>query len=156
MKNKKFWISVVAGILVAALVLSLIIAALPVHAEQSSSEIRDQINQMQADNAAIEEEIKKLKEQQKDNATDIQDLVIQKSVIEQQVGLLHAQIKNLNEQIAAFSVLIADKQEEMGKAEQKLEALNVSVYTTQGDYNNIKITTPEDIAVGEQILSRLS
>jgi len=124
MKNRKLWISLVAGILVAALLLSLILAALPVRAEQSSSEIRDQINQMQADNAALEAEINKLKEQQKDNATDIQDLVVQKSVIEQQVGLLHAQIKNLNEQIAAFSVLIADKQEDLEEAERKLETLN--------------------------------
>jgi len=35
-----------------------------------------------------------------------------------------------------------------------VEALGVPVYTAKGDYDNIKITTPEDIAVGEQILAR--
>jgi len=35
-----------------------------------------------------------------------------------------------------------------------VEALGVAVYTTKGDYDNIKVTTPEDIAVGEAILAR--
>jgi len=35
------------------------------------------------------------------------------------------------------------------------EALGVPVYTCHGDYDNLKITTPEDIAVGEAILARV-
>jgi len=125
MKNKRFWISVVAGILAAALLLSLILAALPTHAHAaSSSEIRDQINQMEADNEAIQKELENLKQQKIDNVSEIKDLVRKKSNIEQQVGLLHSQIINVNEQIAAYSVLIADKQEELDAAEQHLKDLN--------------------------------
>lgn len=35
-----------------------------------------------------------------------------------------------------------------------VEALHVDIYATEGSYENIKITTPEDILIGEAILNR--
>jgi len=107
------------------LMLSLILSVLPsANAAQSSSEIREQINQMEKDNEELEKKLENLKKQQNANASEINDLVAQKANIEQQVGLLHEQIKNLNEQIAAYNVLIADKQEDVTEAEQRLKELN--------------------------------
>ena len=37
---------------------------------------------------------------------------------------------------------------------QLIEAINCKVYMTEGDYINIKITTPEDIAIAEILLAR--
>ena len=37
---------------------------------------------------------------------------------------------------------------------QLIEAINCKVYMTEGDYTNIKITTPEDIAIAEILLAR--
>ena len=38
---------------------------------------------------------------------------------------------------------------------QLIEAINYKVYMTEGDYTNIKITTPEDIAIAEILLKRI-
>lgn len=126
MKNKKFWISLMALIMAVVMVLGLVLSLLPTHvrAAQSSSEIKEQIEQMQKENEALEAEKKALAQQQKENLSDIKDMIAQKTVIEQQVGLLYSQIENMNEQIAAFNVLIADKQEELDEAEQELQELN--------------------------------
>ena len=126
MKNKKFWTSLLAGIMAAILLLTLILSLLPVHshAAQSSSEIKEQIDQMQKDSEALEAQIKELEGQQKANLSDIKDLIAQKGIIEQQVSLLYSQIQLMNEQIAAFNVLIADKQEELEESEQELAELN--------------------------------
>lgn len=126
MKNKKLWIALLAIILAVAMLAPLILNLLPTHAHAaaSSSEIRDQINQMEKDNEKLQAELDALKKDQNANATEINDLVAQKGNIEQQVGLLHSQIKNLNEQIAAYNVLIADKQEDVSEAEQRLKELN--------------------------------
>ena len=37
---------------------------------------------------------------------------------------------------------------------QLIEAINCKVYMTEGDYTNIKITTPEDIAIAEILLAQ--
>lgn len=37
---------------------------------------------------------------------------------------------------------------------QLIEAINCKVYMTEGDYTNIKITTPEDIAIANILLTR--
>ncbi len=124
MKNKKLWVSIVAAILATVLILSLILSALPSAHAASSSEIRDQINQMEKDNEKLQQQLEDLKKDQNANATEIKDLIAQKGNIEQQVGLLHEQIKNLNEQISAYNVLLADKQEDVDEAERRLAQLN--------------------------------
>ena len=125
MKNRRFWISLLAGIMAAVMLLSLLLSLFPTNAKAaSSSEIRDQINQMEKDNEELQEKLEDLKKQQNANASDIKSLVKEKSVIEQQVGLLHEQVKNMNAQISAYAVLIADKQEDVNKAEARLKELN--------------------------------
>ena len=55
---------------------------------------------------------------------EIADIVARKNVIDQEIGLLHAEIININEQISAYSVLIADQQEELDAAEARFDQLN--------------------------------
>lgn len=126
MKNKKFWISLIAGLMAVSLLLGLVLGLLPTKASaaQSSSEIKEQINQMKDEYEAQKDEIKNLKAQQSSNLSDIKDIINEKSLIEKEVGLLYSQIQLMNEQIAAYNVLIADKQEELEEAEQRLEELN--------------------------------
>lgn len=126
MKNKKFWISLVAGIMAGIMILSLILSLLPqkASAAQSSSEIKAQIEEKEKENEAMEERINALKQQQSDNRSDIKEMVAQKNLIDEQIGLLYAQVDNMNDQIAAYNVLIADKQEELEEAEIRLEELN--------------------------------
>ena len=125
MKNRKRLVSILAGIMAGILLLTLILGLLPTRAyAMSSSEIRSQINALRAEKNAITAEIKAVKEQYKQNEDEIADIVARKNVIDQEIGLLNTQIININEQISAFNVLIADKQDELDNAEARYAELN--------------------------------
>ena len=127
MKNRKRLVSVLAGIMAGVLLLTLVLGLLPTPANaMSSSEIRAQINALKQEKKAISDEIKAVKEQYKKNEDDISDIVARKNVIDQEIGLLNAQIININEQISAFNVLIADKQDELDHAEERYAELNAN------------------------------
>lgn len=127
MNNKKFWVSLLAGIMAGIMILSLILSILPTgaNAAASSSEIKNQIQNMEKEQEQMQAQIDDLKSQQKENLSEIADISEQKSLIEQQVGLLHEQIDSINDQIAAYALLIADKQEELDEAQAHLDELNI-------------------------------
>jgi len=135
MKNNKFWMSLIAGILAFLLIFSLILSLLPTMAHAaSSSEIKDQIAEMEKENEAMQEELEDLKDQladlkkdQQDNIGEIKTIIKEKNLIDQQVGLLHSQVISMNAQIAAYNVLIADQQKDLDKAEVKLAEMNERV-----------------------------
>ena len=125
MKNRKRLVSILAGIMAAIMLLTLIIGLIPTPASAySSSEIRKQINELKKQKSEIEAQIKDVKEQYKENENEIADIVARKNVIDQEIGLLKTQILNINEQISAFNVLIADKQDELDHAEDRYNDLN--------------------------------
>ena len=125
MKNRKFWVSLIAGILAAVMLLTLIVGILPRDASaETSSELKEQLDALQADKDALTEKIDALEKQQSDNLHDMQSIINQKDVIDQQVALLYAEVANVNTQIQAYSLLIADKQEELELAQERLAELN--------------------------------
>lgn len=125
MNNRKKWISVLAGILAAAMLLTLVAGVIPRDAKAlSSSELKDQLDELKGDKDALMEKLEALEKQQSDNWNDMESLIKQKDVIDQQVALLYAEMQNVNDQIAAYSLLIADKQEELDLARKRLAELN--------------------------------
>ena len=126
MKNRKRLVSILAGFMAVMMLLTLILSLIPVpaHAYESSSEIRAQINALKKEKEAIQAQIKDVKEQYKKNEDEIADVVARKNVIDQEIGLLSTELININEQISAFNVLIADKQDELDNAEARYEELN--------------------------------
>ena len=126
MKNRKRLVSILAGFMAAMLLLTLIIGLIPVPASayESSSEIRAQINALKKEKDAIQAQIKEVKEQYKQNEDEIADVVARKNVIDQEIGLLSTELININEQISAFNVLIADKQDELDNAEARYAEMN--------------------------------
>ena len=125
MKNRKRWVSILAGIMAGLLLLTLVLGLLPTPASaMSSSEIRAQINALREEKKAIEAEIKAIKEQYKANEDEIADIVARKNVIDQEIGLLSTELMNINEQISAFNVLIADKQDELDNAQARYDEMN--------------------------------
>ena len=124
MKNWKIWIALVAIALAVAILPGVIDLQSNDAQAATSSQIQNQINQLEKEQDALEKELAALKKQQNSNLSDIKALANQKSVIEQQVGILHSQIDVINEQIAAYALLIADKQLEVDAAQQRLEELN--------------------------------
>lgn len=125
MKNHKRFVSIMAGVLAAIMILSLIVGLLPSRAHAlSSSEIRDQINEMEEEKDAIQAQMDELDAQIQSTVGEMKDIVAKKSIIDQQVFLLYQQVQNINDQIAAYSVLIADKQDELDEAERRYQDLS--------------------------------
>ena len=125
MKNRKRLVSLLAGIMAVVMLASLLLGLLPTRANASvSSEIRAQINDLQAQRKGIKAQIQEVKDQYKVNEDEIADIIARKNVIDQEIGLLHAEISNINEQISAYNVLIADKQDELDDAEDRYYTLN--------------------------------
>ena len=137
MKNRKRLVSILAGIMAAVMLLSLIAMLLPTPAQASvSSEIRAQINDLQAQRKEIKNQIQEVKEAYEENENEVADIIARKNVIDQEIGLLHAEIMNINEQISAYNVLIADKQDELDNAEEN--------YLTLNEENKGRIRTMEE------------
>lgn len=125
MINRKKLVSILAGIMAFIMLLSLIVGILPTVVNAASSgEIRKQINELKKQKEEIQDQIKEVKEQYKQNENEIADIVARKAVIDQEIGLLNAQIININEQISAFNVLIADKQDELDTAQDRFDQLS--------------------------------
>ena len=121
MKKQTIGKSVIAAVLSAVMVLSLF----PVSAEAASSgEIRQQIKDMKAENKELEEKLKELRGQFQENENEMINMVAQKDLIDQEIAILTEQIANVNHQITSYSILIADKQDELDNAETRLAELS--------------------------------
>ena len=91
--------------------------------KQSSAEIRDEIANLEKEQADLEASLKDLEQQISDNRDNLKAIIGQKDVIDQEVTIIATQIANINERLSAYSVLIAEKQTELDKANQELEYL---------------------------------
>ena len=121
MKRKITGKSILAGLLALALCLSL----MPVSARAaSSSEIRQQIKEMKKEAEEAKAELEKIRGQYRENMDDMVDLVEQKDLIDQEIAILNEQVRNINTQIASYSLLIADKQDELDEAQARLVELS--------------------------------
>ena len=125
MKNRKRWVSVMAGVMAAIMLLSLILSLIPTKAgAASSSEIRKQIAALKEEKKEIEAQLKDVKNQLKENDNEIAGIVSRKDAIDQEIQLLHQQVDNINHQVATYALLIADKQDELDDANCRLDDLN--------------------------------
>lgn len=121
--NRKPLTSLVS-LLLAAMLLVSVIPAPAQAAGKSSSAIQSELNALKDENKTIQAEINAIQGQYDANASEIQTLVNKKNAIDQEISLLNAQVQNLNDQITAYSQLIADAQDELEIAQFTLNGLN--------------------------------
>lgn len=88
--------------------------------EQSSAEIKKEIEKMEQEQAALEESLKELQKLQSANRESLEQMMEQKDVIDKQVTVLNDQIANINERISAQTLLIANKQIELENSRSDL------------------------------------
>ena len=101
-----------------------LLSMMPVSAQaKSSSEIREQIKEMKAENKELEEKLSQLREQFEANENEMLNMVAEKNLIDQEIALLTEKIDNINAQIMSYGLLIADKQDELDKAQKDLREL---------------------------------
>ena len=125
MNKRKKWVSVLAGVMAAVMLLSLMLSLIPTKVSaRSSSEIRKQLNALKEEKKEIAAQIKEVRGQYNANSDEIDALVEQKNGIDQEITLLHQEVENINQQVAAYALLIADKQDELDNAQERLDYLN--------------------------------
>ena len=125
MDKRKLIVSILAGLLALVMVFGLVASFIPTQASAAkSSEIKKQLDSLKEDKKAIQEEIQKLQGQINENQSEMEQMVQKKDLIDQEITLRYDEIANINEQIAACSLLIADKQEELVEAETRFEELS--------------------------------
>ncbi len=117
MNKRKLMVSIMAGIMAAIMLLSLILSIIPTPASAaSSSEIKNQINELKKQQEDLKDQQEDVKNQYEQNEDEIADMVNQKLLIDQEIFLLYEQINVINQQLSAFNLLIADKQDELDEA----------------------------------------
>ena len=125
MKKRKRLVSVLAGVMAAVMLLSLILSLIPAKVSAaSSSEIKKQIAELKNQKKELESQMKDVQKQTEENEDEIANLVNQKDAIDQEVFILYEQIENINQQLSAYALLIADKQDELDEAQARLNALS--------------------------------
>ena len=124
MKNKKTLVSVLAGVMAAIMLLSLLASIIPAVSAKSASELRDELNALKTERKEFQEQIDNLESQIDENMSEIEKIVAEKDLIEQEINLLYQQVDNINKQITAYGLLIADKQDELDAARARYAELN--------------------------------
>ena len=123
--DKKKFISVLALIMAGVMILTLAMSLITTLVNAaSSSEIRDQIADLEEEKSIVDAELKELEGKLQENLVGMMAIIAQKDAIDQQISLLHTQITTVTQLVSAYNLLIADQQEELDRAEARLEELN--------------------------------
>ncbi len=121
MKRKLLKITIVC--LVALLIAPLCAELLPSAAaakQQSSAEIKKEIEAMEKEQDDLEKRLEELETQKSENRESLDQMIEQKNIIDQQITVLNDQLTNINERIASQTLLIANKQIELENARKDL------------------------------------
>ena len=122
--NRKVLVSILAGVMAAVLLLSLLASIIPAASAASSSELKQELNDLKAERQEIKDKINDLEDQVDANMSEIEKIIAKKNKIEDELGLLYQQVDNINKQIVAYGMLIADKQDELDAARARYTELN--------------------------------
>ena len=120
MKKNKLFASVLALLLAFLMLVSLVLCALPVHAAELTSdkleELENQISSKKEELGAlegrqeeIENELKKLDQNKKDNWSNIEIISQERLLVDEQIGLLNMEILTYESQIQSYNQLTAAK-----------------------------------------------
>lgn len=108
-KYRRVIISVIALLLVGAMVIGLLVSVFAAN----SSAIREEIDNLESQQEEIDSKREALEAEIAANENQTLDIVEQKGQIDQQIELTRLEMENLNEQIRQFNLLIAEKQAEL-------------------------------------------
>ena len=121
--NKKL-VTILAGIMAAIMILSLLLSLLvsTVHGA-SSSEIAEQIKNLEQQYEKQQEELSKLEAGLAENDKQMKNMVARKNDLDQQIVILSEQVVTINQIVSAYNLQIADKQDELDDAQERLTLL---------------------------------
>lgn len=124
MNKRKRLVQFLAGIMAAIMLLTLILSLIPTKVSAASSrEIKKQINALKKQKEELQGQIEDVQSQYEENEDEIANMVNQKYAIDQEIVILYEQIDNINQQLSAYALLIADQQDELDEAQDHLDDL---------------------------------
>lgn len=110
------------GLLALVLVGNMLIGAHRPQADDIST-LEEQIAELESRKEDLQAQRDKLQAGLSEQSSRLDALIAEKSVLEQEIFLLGQEEDTINEQISAYNLLIADKQEELDAAQAKLTEL---------------------------------
>ena len=120
-KYRRVIVSVIALVLALTILLGLIISALAA----SSSQIQDEIDDLEAQADEIAEKQARLKEEIEANNNETLSIVEQRAQVDQEAELIRQEVDNMNQQLQQYNLLIAEKQAEVdGLLQRQSELLD--------------------------------
>ena len=123
--KRKTMVSILAGALALFMILGLVLSILPASVfAASSSAIKDELAELEAEAERIQQEKADLAQQQAQNTADTEDIVTRKMEIDQEIKLIHDEMNNINAQMQTYIQLIAEKQMELDDAQARQDQLN--------------------------------
>ena len=127
MNNSRKLVTLFAGVMAAIMLLSLLLGLFAGSVgAASSSEIADQIKDLEAEYEEQQKKLDEIEAKLAENNGQIQNMVARKDGLDQQIMVLHEQIVTINQTISAYNLMIADKQDELDAAEEKLAKLQAA------------------------------
>ena len=146
MRKRNIWTSVLSAALAMLLMFSLFSGMLPVTAEawvtkEEVEKAKEEMNKLKDENKELAKEKAALRRDINANLSEIQRMVAEKDIIDQEINVLTRQMLNINQQISAYGLLIADKQDELDEAKaewyrqqaRKLELENRALEENNGN-----------------------
>ena len=115
-KHRRWIVVLIAGILVLALLLSLVASLATIAHGATSAEIREQINSLKDEADAISAKRSELEAQIAENKQETLGVVDRKHELDQQIELTQEEIDNKTAQIQEYNSLISAKQSELDEA----------------------------------------
>ena len=123
--KRKTMVSILAGALALFMILGLVLSILPASVfAASSSAIKDELAELEAEAERIQQEKADLAQQQAQNTAETEDIVTRKMEIDQEIKLIHDEMNNINAQMQTYNQLIAEKQMELDNAQARQDQLN--------------------------------
>ena len=122
-KNRK-GISVLAGFMACVMAMSMLLCVAPGASAKTSAEIKKEIDALKEEREQIREEKKELQEQKDEKKEETLDVLARKDEIDREMTLLMDEQENINLQIQTYSLLIAEKQNEVDAAQARYDELN--------------------------------
>lgn len=119
---KKSITRLLVGLLALVLVGNVLVGAHQPKADDIST-LEEQIADLESKKADLQAQREKLQAGLSQQSSQLDALISEKSVLEQEIFLLGREEDAINEQISAYNLLIADKQEELDTAKAKLSDL---------------------------------
>lgn len=129
-RKKQKAVSIIALVLVLVMTVSVLLGALATMASAaSSSELKNKLNDLKNQAEDIAAKAAALDKEIAENQSQTQSIVEKKTAIDQKMELTRQEIENLNDQIAQYNLLIAEKQEELEAAQAEETAMNETYQT---------------------------